>query len=267
MNAYPIQFASEQGVQLIPFVMTGDPSLEVTLEIVELLERIGVAAIELGFPFSDPQADGPTIQAASKRAMEQNNIALSDVIELGKQVRDRGGKVPLILFSYFNPLLQYGLSQLITDLVEAGFSGIIVPDLPHEESGILKKWSKEFDMPLIPLVAPNSKKRIAEIVNGAEGFIYCVSSLGSTGMRKDFANDVIPFLQEVKRKSSVPTAIGFGISTREQVSFFQEYCDGVIVGSALVQKVNEVSKQLLDPQSRQQGLWEIEQFIRDLKSE
>jgi tryptophan synthase alpha chain len=264
MTAYPIQFATQNDVNLIPFIMSGDPSLEVSLALIERLEKSGVTAIELGVPFSDPQADGPVIQAAAERALAQG-VTLSDILALGRQVRQRGGKVPLILFSYFNPLLQYGLTRIAQEAANAGFSGMIVPDLPFEESRLLRQVASEVDLPVIPLVAPTSKQRIQQIVSQAEGFVYCVSSLGATGMRSRFADNVTDFLQEVRELSPVPTAVGFGISNADQVSFFQSYCDGVIVGSALVKKMEQLQQALLSPEQREAALQEIEYFVRDLK--
>lgn len=264
MSAYPIDLTTQNGVHLIPFIMSGDPSLEVSLALVERLEKCGVTAIELGVPFSDPQADGPVIQAAAERSLAQG-VTLSDILTLGRQVRRRGGKVPLILFSYFNPLLQYGLTQVVQEAADAGFSGMIVPDLPFEESHLLRQVASEVDLPVISLVAPTSKQRIQRIVSQAEGFVYCVSSLGATGMRSRFADDVTDFLQEVRELSPVPTAVGFGISNSEQVDFFQPYCDGVIVGSALVKKIEELQQPLLSPEQRKDALQEIEQFVLTLK--
>lgn len=263
MSVYPIDFATPKDVHLIPFITTGDPSLEVSLALIERLEKSGVTAIELGVPFSDPQADGPVIQAAAERALAQG-VTLSDILALGRQVRQRGGKVPLILFSYFNPLLQYGLKQVAQEAADAGFSGLIVPDLPFEESHVLRQITRKVDLPVISLVAPTSKQRIQQIVSQAEGFVYCVSSLGATGMRSRFADNVTDFLQEVRELSPVPTAVGFGISNADQVSYFKPYCDGVIVGSALVKKIEELQQPLLSPEQREDALQEIERFVQSL---
>lgn len=252
--------------RLIPFIMTGDPSLSVTVDLIELLEQEGVAAIELGVPFSDPLADGPVIQAAGERALA-NRVSLSDVWHVAQTARDRGCQVPLILFSYYNLLLQYGLEALIHDAQQAGFSGMIIPDLPFEESEHVRQLAQKHEFPLIPLVAPTSQQRMATIVEQAEGFVYCVSSLGTTGVRSQFHEEVIPFLQSVKELSPVPTAIGFGISRATHVQTFSQYADAVIVGSALVKVIEEQMETLSYEQTKEKGLQKIREFVRELKSE
>lgn len=265
MNALQSAFAEKDHVRLIPFIMTGDPNLAVTIDIIELLEQEGVAAIELGVPFSDPMADGPVIQAAATRALD-NRVHLQDVLEVAKAARKRGCKVPFILFSYYNPLLQYGLKSLVHDAKQAGFSGMIVPDLPFEESDSLREMATEVDVALIPLVAPTSEQRISAIVKHATGFVYCVSSLGTTGVRHSFSDEVITFLEKVRELSPVPTAVGFGISKAEHVQTFAQYADAVIVGSALVQKIEEQSSRLSRAETKAEGLQQIREFVRGLKS-
>ncbi|SEN28249.1 tryptophan synthase subunit alpha [Lihuaxuella thermophila] len=250
---------------LIPFIMSGDPSLEATRELIHLLNEEGVAAIELGVPFSDPIADGPVIQAASERALRQN-VTLQDVLTLGRQVRQEGCQVPLILFTYANPVFQYGLSRVVEDAVGCGFDGLIVPDLPYEESGELREWGQKAGLSVIPLVAPTSRQRIRQIVEEAQGFVYCVSSLGTTGMRQQFAGTVDTFLQTVRELSPVPTAVGFGISKREHVERFQKQADAVVVGSALVRKIEELSGALSDPVQRTEALEQIRAFVTALKT-
>ncbi len=251
---------------LIPFIMSGDPGLEATRELIHLLAEEGAAAIELGVPFSDPLADGPVIQAASERAL-RNKVTLHDVLKLGKQVRQEGCNVPLILFTYANPVFQYGLSRLVGDAVACGFDGIIVPDLPYEESGQLRELGRKAGLPVIPLVAPTSRQRIQMIVAEAQGFVYCVSSLGTTGIRKHFSGTVDSFLQTVRQLSPVPTAVGFGISRQEHVKRFRKQADAVVVGSALVRKIGELSGALADPDQRRQALEEIRGFVRELNQE
>ncbi len=258
-------FANSDSVRLIPFIVTGDPSISATIDLIELLEEEGVAAIELGVPFSDPIADGPVIQSASERAL-QNHVQLSDVFSVAKSARDRGCSVPLILFSYYNPLLQYGLKSLVHDAKQAGFSGMIVPDLPLEESGELRQIAKEAGIALIPLVAPTSEQRISSIVEDADGFVYCVSSLGTTGIRRHFSDEVLTFLRKVKALSPVPTAVGFGISTAEHVQTYRQYADAVIVGSALVKLIGEQGEKLSNEETKEEGLHKIREFVRELKS-
>lgn len=251
---------------LIPYIMCGDPDLETTRDIIRILAEEGVLAIEVGVPFSDPVADGPVIEAAGERALK-NEVTLSQVLELGKKVRADGIDVPLILFSYANPVFHYGMEQLVHEAVEHGFDGIIIPDLPYEESIHLRKWGSEAGLSVIPLVAPTSRERIKDIVSSAQGFVYCVSSLGTTGMRREFDEQTESFLDTVRTLSPVPTAIGFGISQREHVEHFLDHADAVVVGSALVQKIGNQLPSLSDPSQRENGLAELRQFVRRLKSE
>ncbi|TCS93384.1 tryptophan synthase subunit alpha [Hazenella coriacea] len=265
MNSLQKAF-KKPGTHLIPFITAGDPNVEVTESIIELLEEEGVTAIELGVPFSEPVADGPTIQAASQRALE-NGVKLMSVLDLARRVREKGCQVPLILFSYYNPLLQYGLERLIGELAEIGFQGMIIPDLPFEESGSLRQWAKNEGIAVIPLVAPTSRQRIEMIVEEAEGFVYCISSLGTTGQRSQFDEQIFSFLQTVRQASPVPIAVGFGISSPEQVARFSSYSDAVIVGSSLVERIHQLSPTLMDPARRDEGLEEVRRFVRHLKSE
>lgn len=265
MNELKSVFEKKHDVRLIPFIMTGDPSLPVTVDLIELLEQEGAAAIELGVPFSDPMADGPVIQAAATRALT-HGVNLRHVLTVAKSARERGCKIPLILFSYYNPLLQYGLSSLVQEAKNAGFSGMIVPDLPLEESEALREMAAEAGIAFIPLVAPTSEQRIAAIVKHAKGFVYCVSSLGTTGVRDSFSNEVILFLKKVRELSPVPTAVGFGISKAEHVQTFSQYADAVIVGSALVKKIEEQRERLLQEEAKAEGLQQIRAFVRALKS-
>ncbi|MFC7442118.1 tryptophan synthase subunit alpha [Laceyella putida] len=256
----------QEGQYFIPFITAGDPSLEASKKILYLLQEEGAAAIELGVPFSDPMADGPVIQAASERALA-HNISLQDVLRLGKELREEGYHTPLILFTYFNPVLHYGLEALVEEAQASGFAGIIVPDLPYEESAPLRAVGKQCDFPVIPLVTPTSKERIESIVSDASGFVYCVSSLGTTGMRQYFADNVEEFLATARAFSPVPTAVGFGVSTGEHVRHFRRHADAVVVGSALVKKIEEAQQALLDPQQIDQALASLRQFVRQLKSE
>ncbi|MBA4602557.1 tryptophan synthase subunit alpha [Thermoactinomyces mirandus] len=251
---------------LIPYIMCGDPDLEMTREIIRILAEEGVLAIELGVPFSDPVADGPVIQAAGERALK-NRVTLNQVLELGKKVREDGIDVPLILFSYANPVFHFGMERLVHEAVAHGFDGIIVPDLPYEESVPLRRRGSEAGLSVISLVAPTSRERIKDIVSSAQGFVYCVSSLGTTGMRREFSEQTETFLDTVRMLSPVPTAIGFGISGREHVEHFLDHADAVVVGSALVQKIEKLLPYLADPAQRENALAQLRQFVRGLKSE
>ncbi|MCS1350591.1 tryptophan synthase subunit alpha [Mechercharimyces sp. CAU 1602] len=249
--------------KVIPFITVGDPSLEISLQLIDMLEEEGACAIELGVPYSDPLADGPVIQRASTRAL-QAGTTLTDVLQVAEASRRRGSEIPLILFSYINPLLRYGLEQLIHEAKRSGIDGLIIPDLPYEESDELRRLTAAEGIDLIPLVAPTSKERVKKIAASAQGFVYCVSSLGITGTRSSFAVGLESFLRVVKEESSVPTAVGFGISQREQVESLLTQADAVIIGSALVREVEAQAERLLDDTTRIQALTEIRTHYRDM---
>jgi tryptophan synthase alpha chain len=219
--------------------------------------------IELGVPYSDPLADGPVIQRAAERAL-RNRLTIVDCIKVGKKAREAGSRLPFILFSYYNPILQLGLETFFALLKENDISGVIIPDLPVEENEPVKILAERSNICLIPLVAPTSADRIAKIVAQASGFVYCVSSLGVTGERSSFYSGVDDFIRTVKNATALPVAIGFGISRREHVRHFSALCDGVIVGSAIVRKIEEVQPLLLSRENRAEGLRQIEAFVREL---
>jgi len=222
--------------------------------------------IELGIPYSDPLADGPVIQRASERAL-RNRISLLDCMSVASKARERGVKLPFILFTYFNPVLQLGLERYFELLKEHGFSGMIIPDLPLEEDGEVRALAEASGIHLIPLVAPTSEARVERIAARAQGFVYCVSSLGVTGVRSSFHEGIDSFLASVRKAASVPICVGFGISNREQAERFAGQCDGVIVGSAIVRQVEEALPLLTSEQAgeRERGLASVRDFIADLK--
>jgi tryptophan synthase alpha chain len=256
----------EEKKALIPFLMAGDPDLDTTLELMLLLAEEGAGAIELGVPFSDPVADGPVIQAASDRALARG-VRLPDVLELGRRFRERNDTVPLILFSYANPLLQYGLGRLAEECVSCGFDGWIVPDLPAEECGDWKHLARSRGLALIPLVAPTSGERIRLIASEAEGFVYCVSSLGTTGERTRFHDRLESLVKEVRQTTSVPVAVGFGVSTGEQVAGLKRFADAVVVGSALVNRIAGLAPLFGDEVRRGEAFGSVRAFVRELESE
>lgn len=255
----------EQGkAAFIPFITVGDPDLDATLAIVKELQEAGADIVELGVPYSDPLADGPVIQRASERALSGRMTTIIDCIRLARQAKEQGVTMPFILFTYYNPVLQLGYDRIFAEMEGSGIAGMIVPDLPLEENAELKAKAAEHGVHLIPLVAPTSKQRVERIVRQASGFVYCVSSLGVTGERSNFASNVDLFLDAVRAAASVPIAVGFGISTREQVEHFSKTCDGVIVGSAIVRKIEEQSEKLKDPARRAEGVKAVGDFVRSL---
>ncbi|SEN25769.1 tryptophan synthase, alpha chain [Paenibacillus sp. OV219] len=249
---------------LIPFVTIGDPDLATSVDIIQTLEQAGADMVELGVPYSDPLADGPVIQRASERALSNARVTLADVIEVADQARTAGVKLPFILFSYYNPILQFGLERFFDLIITKGISGLIIPDLPLEEDAEVRAMAENADIHLIPLVAPTSNDRVTRIAAKARGFVYCVSSLGVTGVRADFHKGIDEFLATVRSATTTPIAVGFGISNREQVERFSKQADGVIVGSAIVRKIEEVVPLLKSPDTKQDGLNQIRQFVSEL---
>ncbi|MDP4181749.1 MAG: tryptophan synthase subunit alpha [Bacillota bacterium] len=224
---------------LITFVTAGDPNLEGTKKIVIQMEKDGADIIELGIPYSDPIAEGPVIQAANERALK-NSIRIKDIFDMVKDMRVTA-KVPLVFLLYFNCIFKYGPDKFFSDCVSSGVDGVIIPDLPFEESDELDEVVSKYDVDIISLVAPTSKERIEKIAKRSKGFLYCVSSLGVTGVRNKFSTDFNEFFSYINKYTSIPKAIGFGISTPEHIKNLKGYCDGLIVGSAMVKQVERSS--------------------------
>ncbi len=220
----------------IPFITAGDPDLKTTVELLVALAAAGASVIELGVPFSDPMADGPVIQRASERALRQG-VTLRDVFETASKAGERMS-VPMVLFSYFNPLLQYGLGNACRDAQLAGIDGILVTDLTPEEAGPLTQWARDCELDLIFLVAPTSTdERLRMIAEHASGFIYAVSRSGVTGKQKDLSAAAEDLVRKVRRYTALPVAVGFGISNADQVTETARYADAVVVGSAIVAEI------------------------------
>lgn len=220
---------------LITFVTAGDPDLETTRQLVLKMEESGADLIELGVPYSDPIAEGPVIQAANIRALK-NDVRLDKLFELVSTLR-KDTDIPLVFLLYVNCILQYGEAQFFDSCLKHGLDGVIIPDLPLEESAEIYEEANRKGIRLIRLVAPSSADRIEMIASQAEGFLYCVSSLGVTGMRSSFNTNFSDFFKQINKAKSAPCAVGFGISTPEQVKELKQYCDGIIVGSAIVKKI------------------------------
>ncbi len=222
----------------IAFITAGDPDLETSESLVVELEKKGVDIIELGVPFSDPLADGPTIQAASERALK-NKVSLKDILRLVKSLR-KSVEIPLVLFTYYNPLHRYGLDKFTRDAARAGVDGVIVPDLPPEEGKELKIYAGKVGLDTIFLVAPTStRERIKLVAKNSTGFIYYVSLVGVTGARDTLTEAIKPALRKIRRFTKKSIAVGFGISRTHQVKEVISFADGVIVGSVIVKKIEE----------------------------
>lgn len=217
----------------IPFITAGDPDLATTEKLLITLAQSGGTLIELGVPFSDPMADGPVIQRASERALK-NSFGLQEILDVVSKARQQID-IPIILFSYYNPLLQFGLKRLAEAAKDAGLDGVLVTDLSPEESREFERELRACDLDMIFLVAPTSTdERLKLVAERASGFIYAVSRAGVTGTRESVSAEAEKLVNRVRKFSELPVAVGFGISNAEQVADVNRYADAVVVGSAIV---------------------------------
>jgi tryptophan synthase alpha chain len=222
---------------LIPYITAGDPDLEVTFQLVGECERQGADLIELGVPFSDPMADGPTNQRAAERAL-RGGATLARVLELVQRLRDSGVQIPIILFSYYNPIFRYGGERFARDARQAGVDGVLGVDLPPEEAEELKQATDLSDLDLIFLLAPTSSlERAQKVITRARGFVYYVAVTGVTGARATLPTDLGEMVRRIRSLSPVPVGVGFGISTPAQAAEVGRIADAVIVGSAISQLI------------------------------
>jgi tryptophan synthase alpha chain len=222
----------------VAFVTAGDPSLERTVEVALELERGGADVLELGVPFSDPLADGPVIQRASERALCRGTT-LSAVLEAVRRIRSRS-ELPLVLFSYMNPLLRFGLERAAGAARDAGVDGVLVTDLPPEEADGWLGSARSRDLDTVFLAAPTSPdERVRRIAEASRGFVYAVSRTGVTGEKEALSGDAVPLVRRIQEATREPVALGFGISRPEQVKQAADVADGVVVGSALVRFLEE----------------------------
>lgn len=235
----------------IPYIMAGDPSLDETKERVFMLEQGGADVVELGVPFSDPLADGPTIQRAAERALRAG-VTLQKVLRLVSELR-QNIKLPIVLMTYYNPVFKYGEERFVRDAVAAGVDGVIVPDLPPDEAATFMDFSRATGLSTIFLLAPTSTPdRIKKIARASTGFIYYVSVTGITGSKITLDDSITEAINNIRKITGKPVAIGFGVSTPDEAAAVSGFADGVIVGSALVKSFNE-------------GREEAESFIKKLR--
>lgn len=225
------------GKAFIPFITAGDPTLEITEQLVLKMAEAGADLIELGIPFSDPIAEGPVIQQADIRALS-SGVTTDKIFDMVLRIRE-SSDIPIAFMTYINPIFTYGTERFLKNCQEAGIAAVIVPDVPFEEKEELAPFCTKYGVTLISMIAPTSNNRIQTIARDAEGFIYCVSSLGVTGVRREISNDAAEMIKLVKEVKDIPCAIGFGISTFEQAKQVAQFSDGVIVGSAIVKIVAE----------------------------
>jgi len=258
MNRIDTCFASlkeKGGKALITYTAAGDPDLQTSREIVLQMLRAGADIVEIGVPFSDPVAEGPVIQAASERAL-RNRVGTDDIFSMVKSLRAETD-APLLLMLYINSIFRYGKERFFDQCEACGIDGVIVPDLPFEERDEIADAAESRGVYSINLVAPTSGERIGRIAKNSRGFLYCVSSLGVTGQRSGFDTDFAEFFRQIDAGAEIPTALGFGISTPEQVTALKRYADAVIVGSAIVSLAGEHGKQ---------APAEINRFVASLRS-
>ena len=235
----------ENRTAFIPYIMAGDPSLEKTRDVVLLFEECGADIVELGVPFSDPLADGPTIQRASERSLKKGTT-LRKVISLVQDLR-RTTQIPLVLMTYFNPVFKYGVESFIADAVHAGVDGVIIPDLPPDEAKEFISFSGKTGLDTIFLLAPTSTEdRVNKVAHASSGFIYYVSITGITGSSLLLDGSMEILLSNIRKHTGKPIAVGFGVSTPEEASAIAGMADGVIVGSAIVKRLFETPDALKD---------------------
>lgn len=231
---------AEGRVAIMPYLMVGYPERDSALTLAPAIEAAGADLFELGVPYSDPLADGATVQRASERAL-QNGVRLPFCLETIANLRAGGLKAPLVVMGYYNPFLQYGIERLCADLAAAGADGLIIPDLPPEEAGPARSACLAHGLDLIMFVAPTTTdERIAEIARVASGFIYCVALTGVTGARRELWDGLPVFLDRVRQQTDLPLVVGFGISTAAHVRQVSAHADGAIVASALIDAMEKL---------------------------
>lgn len=254
-----IKNAFTNGKAFIPFITCGDPDLDTTKEIIRAMAANGADLIELGIPFSDPTAEGTVIQGANLRALK-GDVTTDKIFEMVRELRqdlNHPLTLPMVFMTYANVVFSYGAEKFIRTCAEIEVNGLILPDLPFEEKDEFDEVCRKYKIDLISLIAPTSENRIAMIAKGAKGFIYIVSSLGVTGVRNEIHTDIASLVKLIRENSSVPCAVGFGISTPEQAAKMAEISDGVIVGSAIVKLAAQYGKNSAGP---------VGEYVRKMKS-
>lgn len=249
-----ISKAFENGKAFIPFITCGDPDLETSAEIIRSMAHAGADLIELGIPFSDPTAEGPVIQEASLRALSTGTTT-DKVIDLVRELK-KDVSIPMVFMTYANVVFSYGAEKFIKTCSEIGIDGMIIPDLPFEEKEEFRPICKKYGIDLISFIAPTSENRIAMIAKEASGFIYIISSLGVTGTRREITTDISAITKVIRENTSVPCAVGFGISTPQQAAKMASVSDGAIVGSAIVKIIAKYGKEAPE---------HVKEFVKSMK--
>lgn len=244
LDAVFAKLATEKKPALITYIMGGDPAYEISLELMQTLAAAGADVIELGVPFSDPTADGPTIQKAAIRSLNAGTNT-TKVFEQLYAFRQQNQHTPVILMGYFNPILRYGIDEFCNDARLAGADGLIIVDLPPEESGEIELQAKENNLHIIRLLAPTSDDaRIDYVLRKSSGFVYYISMTGTTGTKLANPSTVVPHITRLRKHTNLPIAVGFGIKTPEQAEEIGKFADAVVVGSAIVELVAQSTKAL-----------------------
>lgn len=235
-----IKDAFTKGKAFIPFISAGDHGIETTERYIRIMVAAGADMVEIGIPFSDPTAEGPVIQEASTRALS-TGVKINDIFDMVRRLRsgDDAVTVPLVFMTYLNPIYVFGREAFFKLCEETGIAGIIVPDMPYEEKGELAGIAHKYGVEVVSLIAPTSENRIEMIAKDAEGFVYCVSSLGVTGMRSEIKTDIKSIVESIRKYTDIPIAVGFGISTPGQAAAMASVSDGAIVGSAIVKIIKD----------------------------
>lgn len=252
-----ISDAFRNGKAFIPFITCGDPDIATTRKLVKVMVENGADLVELGIPFSDPTAEGPVIQGANLRALSKG-CTTDDVFELVRQLRQEDGiTVPMVFMTYANVVYHYGTENFLSKAAEVGMQGLILPDVPYEEKADFDPACKKYGLDLISLIAPTSHDRIKTIAGDANGFVYCVSSLGVTGMRSTITTDIGAMVKLVKDSKDIPACVGFGISNPETARKMAQHADGVIVGSAIVKLIGQYGTEAAP---------HVAEFVRSIKA-
>lgn len=249
------ELKEQQKTAFIGFLTAGDPDIQTCLSCLEQMENNGCDIIEIGLPFSDPIAEGPVIQSANLRALS-HAITTDDVMEMVKTYR-KTSSIPLLYLLYYNQIFTYGIEAFLQACANAGIDGLIIPDLPFEHRDELLPLAEANNIIIISLVTPASAQRKEWITKDSKGFLYCVTSLGVTGERSEFTTNLQAFIEELNTYTDTPKALGFGISTPEQIKEMKAYADGIIVGSAIVKRIEEISTKGKTPE-------DVGKFIKEL---
>lgn len=240
-----VQEAFSKGKAFIPFITAGDPDIETTEKLIYAMEKAGADLIEIGIPFSDPTAEGPVIQEANERSLA-NGCTTDKILDMVKRIRENT-RIPLAFMTYINPIFTYGKDRFMAACKEVGIDAVIIPDLPFEEKDEINESCEKYDVELVSLIAPTSHERVTKIAKEAKGFVYCVSSLGVTGVRSEIRTDIGEMVKLVREANDIPVAVGFGICTPEQAAKMASVSDGAIIGSAIVKIVAEHGKNSEQP--------------------